>query len=310
MSRAGILRLSICLGLLCLLSVHCFDPNLPGIQILLPETDTALVGDAPPFSTEVEVLVPLPGCGAASYPVDPETFRAVLERVEDGKTIWEEDVSQALGAGVLDPETAAFAWSGEVELPAFGEYTLRFSVQNERGQGTAARDLRAEQTATLFPGGDLLLSFSSLGQDPAGCLAPEPLLGLIHPVIKDLVFPVDLPSGAEILASGNAYPLTIGLPNPIPSIRVVLHVDETSNDILMDGPDDYTINLNGLLPIPDLDCIITAAMDGGFHDLDPTDVDGMLIGDLTVETAPGGTCSLVPSGDGCFLLIGLDGDLY
>ena len=79
--------------------------------------------------------------------------------------------------------------------------------------------------------------------------------------------------------------------------------------ILMDGPDDYTIDLTGLAPIPGFDCVITASADGVFDDLDPDDIDGSLtIGITSVQASPGGTCNLNPPSGDCELGIGMDAD--
>ena len=78
----------------------------------------------------------------------------------------------------------------------------------------------------------------------------------------------------------------------------------------MDGPEGYTIDLGGLMPIPGLDCIVTADIDGVFDDLEPGDPDGFLTWDVSVEPGPGGDCSLISSGGSCTLIMNLDGDVY
>jgi len=294
--------------LLCVVSFHCFDPNLPFLRVVSPAPETFVAAPALPYLQPVEARVPLPGCGAAVFAADPETFAAALRVLDDGTVFSEEDVTAAFGAPATDPGIGETAWSCEVALPAFGEYEILLSVGNERGTGTALAKVSVMPPAAAFPGGWYLMSLSSMEQEPARCLAPQALLDLLHPVIKDLVFPVTLPSAGEILAAGNAFPLNIALPSPLPSIPVVLRVDEEAGGVRMDGPDDFRFNLSGLLPFPGLDCVLHASIEGGFHDLDPADPDGRLAMNLTVEPVPGGDCSLVPAGEDCVLVFGLDGD--
>ncbi len=308
MKRNRYVRLGIVMGTLCLLSMHCSDPNLPLISIVQPDQDAVIVEPDVPSLQYVEVNVPVPGCGATTYPVYPETFTATRSTLDDGKVVLEEDITADLCDGVPDPDTGAYTWSGDAEFPDFGEYQVLFSIENERGQGEETLTLRIEQPVGVFQGGTFYLSFSSLGQDPSDCLASQALLDLIHPVFQDLIFPVDLPSGAEILASGNAYPWTLDLPRPIPSVHALLGLDEENNDIRIDGPDDYTVDISGLLPIPGLECILTIALEGLFDDVEPYDPDGVLSGALTVEASPGGECVLIPSSENCSLILGLDLD--
>jgi len=122
----------------------------------------------------------------------------------------------------------------------------------------------------------------------------------------------DLPAPADILASGNAYPMTIPLPYPLGNVDVLLSLDEAGNAILLDGPEDYTINLTGLVPPPltGFDCIITAGANGIFDDLDPYDIDGGLTISVTdVQPSPGGNCTLASPSGGCDLIVDLDGDI-
>ena len=309
MKGRALIRAGLVLALIVVLPIHCVDPNLPVFDIVSPEQGAQFVADAPPHTLTVEVRVPLPGCGASVFPVAPETFDARLTGRNDCDVFHEEDVTAAFGDAVADPETGAYTWNGEIELPAFGEYTLDLTIANEQGDGSGRLDLRLEPPVSEFPGGSFFLSLSCIHQEPASCLAPNIISELILPVIEDLIFPATFPSGAEILDHGNAYPMTI-VPGqlPIPPIDLVLSLDEAGNDILMDGPDDFTFDLTGQLPVPGLDCIITADLTGALHDTDPADVDGALSGALTIEASPGGECALPSVGGECSLILGLDLD--
>lgn len=303
------IRLMMALAVLCSLSTRCFNPNLPTVVVVSPEADASVIAEVLPLAQAVEVNVPLPGCGAAAFPVDPETFTATLQGMLDGKVVSEEDVTPLFGTGVADPATGTIGWAGDVPLEGYGEYAIAFSVENEHGPGTGLLRLRVEQPLAEFPGGWFLLSLSSMDQSPADCLGPQLLLDLIHPVIKDLVFPVTLPTAQEVLEADNAYPLTLTINPMMPSIPLVLRVDEPANRFLMDGPDAFTYNLAGAFPASGLDCVLTAAIDGLLDDIDPQDPDGRLTLDLTVEAVPGGECVLIPAGDDCALILGLDGDV-
>ncbi len=303
------IRLGIALGILCGLSIQCFNPNLPTVVVVSPEPGVPVVAPALPHDQFVEVNVPLPGCGAAAFPVDPRTFTATLLGMHDGKVVNEEDVTSLFGSAVLDPDTGAYAWEGNVPLPDYGEYEMAFSVTNEQGPGSGLLELSLGPPVNEFPGGWYLMSLSSMAQSPAECLGPQILLAVVHSVIKDLVFPLTLPSAEEILDADNAYPISLRINPMMPSIPMVLRVDEQANEILMDGPDEFTYNLSGEFPYPGLDCIIKAAIDGVLKDLDPQDPDGRLTLDLSVDAVPGGECVLVPAGDECALILGLDADV-
>ena len=309
MRKTGGIKLGISLLVMLFLAIHCADPNLPKFQFLSPVQNAVIVEGNLPYALDVEVAVAQPGCGATTYPIDPSTFQATLQGLTDGEVVLEQDVTGDFGEGILDPQTGRYTWSGTVDLPDNGEYRIVFLVTNDIGQGTGILNLRLEVPAADFPGGTFLMSVSNMAQAPASCFINQGLIGIILGLVQNITFPLDLPSGAEILASGNSYPITINLPFPLSPVDVLLSLDEPNNDILMDGPDDYTLDFSGLVPLPGFDCIITAGADGVFDDLDPDDLDGFLtIGITNVQAAPGGTCSLsTPTGD-CDLTVFMDAD--
>jgi len=143
---------------------------------------------------------------------------------------------------------------------------------------------------------------------------PDLLLPVIQGIVGGTYFAVFLPSGQAIYNfndGSNAYPFEIPLPYPLGNIEVILSVDVEQNAILIDGPDDYVIDLTGLVPAPftGFDCVITAAANGIFDDLDPYDPDGSItISVSDVFPSPGGNCTLNPPSGACDLIVGLDGD--
>ncbi len=311
MTTKRVLQLSLSCATLCLLALHCTDPNLPTIRIENPPQNSVLVENEVPYLLPVEVTVPLPGCGSTTFPIDPDSFTAVLTQVRDGETVFELDVSSSFER-TQNPQTQAWKYTASLQLDSFGDYQIRFTVQNERGMGTNVLLFRLEQAVTAFPGGNYWMKISSLKQSPANCLLADWLLQIIYGLIKDVSFLLYIPSGQAIIDSGNAYPLTIPLPYPLGEIDVILSLDEAANDILIDGPDSYEIDLTGLVPPPftGFDCIITASADGVIDDLDPTDPDGLLtIGILDIQPSPGGNgCTLNPPSGSCILKVGMDGD--
>ena len=87
-------------------------------------------------------------------------------------------------------------------------------------------------------------------------------------------------------------------------------LDETYETILMDGPDVYTADTSGLLPIAGVDCVITGSADGIFDDINTEPLTGSLtIGITDVQPSPGGVCNpnllRPPEGD-CDLIVNLD----
>lgn len=311
MSAKRILQLTVSLSVLCLMALHCTDPNLPRIKLVDPPQGSVIVQEGVPYALPVEVSVPLPGCGATTFPVDPDSFTAVLSQIRDGQTLYETDITSSF-ARSQDPQTQTWTWTASLELSSFGDYQIAFTIQNERGSGANTLGFRLEQAVAALPGGTYWMGISSLKQAPSNCLLPDVLLGVIYGLIKDVRFLLTLPSGQDILDSGNAYPLTIPLPYPLGNIDVLLSLDEAANDILIDGPDSYTIDLTGMVPPPftGFDCVITASAEGIVDDLDPTDLDGALtIGVLDVQPSPGGSgCTLSPPSGSCNLKAGLDGD--
>ena len=314
MTRPRLTRIGIFFGVLCMMAVHCANPTLPKISIVSPEQNAVYFGDSGPFAVDVEVRVPLPGCGAKTYPIEPTSFTATLQGLLDGEPAGDPiDVTPSFGEGVLDPETGAYVWTGTVNVSSFGDYELYFTIGNTRGQGANDVFFRVEQTVATFPGGTYTMTVSSLGQNPASCLVPNILLGTITNIIKTAWFMQFLPSGADILAwePPNAYPLTLELPSPLSWVDVVLSLDGFNNDILMDGPPDYTIDFTPFaqkygLPLA---CVITASADGMFNDIDPLDPDGLLtVQILDVQASPGGTCNLSPPAGDCALIVGIDAD--
>jgi hypothetical protein len=236
-----------------------------------------------------------------------------LQRLLDGELLSEAALD--LGDPVEDPGTGMLTWSGTINLTSFGDYSVVASISNDQGPATYARGFRLEQTVAELQSQVPQVTISGLGQQPANCLFPNVLLGVINGLIGDIFFFFTLPSGADILAGTGPFcsppgcTVTLDLP-VLGGVDVVLTLDEPNNDILMDGPDNYIINLTGLAPIPGFDCIITGAADGAWDDTDPGDLDGSLTVSITdVQADPDGQgCSLsAPTGE-CNLIVGLDAD--
>ena len=278
------IKIGIALMIMCLMAVHCVDPNKPRFIITSPDPDAVLISAALPSAVDVELSVPVPGCGGTGPAIAPATFLAELALLRDGIEESRVDVTADFSEGVLDPATSAYGFTGTVALSDFGDYQLWFTIENVNGLvGASILAFRLEQEVSEFPGGTYTMRISGLGQDPASCLLSNALLPIITPILGGIPFSLTLPSGADILASGNNFQLDIALPF-LGYIETYLSLDETENDILIDGPDEYTIDLSTLpVPLPGFDCIVTAAADGIFDDVDPNDPDGS----LTVSIAPG-----------------------
>ena len=161
-----------------------------------------------------------------------------------------------------------------------------------------------EQGVPAFLGGVYNMTATGIAQDPPLCLLNAFWTATINAFIRNVPpIQVYLPSGEIILAnqeSGNPYPLTIDLPNPLTDVDVLLSLDPTWQDILMDGPDVYVADTSGVLPFPGVDCVITGSADGIFTDINTVPLTGTLTIDITdVQASPGGACSLLwdPAGD-------------
>lgn len=305
MKTGSFVRILVSLVAFCLLGVHCADPNLPTINVVSP-LGNAFAPESLPTNVEVAFSVPVPGCGATTFPVNPDSFAATLTRRLDGQSLEEIDITADFSRA-QDPGTGAYTYTAVLEFADYGDYEVYVTIQNGRGMGFQSLLLRVEQRVAAFQGGDFAMRVSSLKQQPPNCLFPDLVLSVIMDIIRNTVFRLVLPSGADILAGGS-YPLTIALPPPLGLVDVMLSADEEANEILIDGPASYTIDLTGLAPLPGFDCVITASADGVFDDLDPYDPDGSLtIGILQVEPSPQGQgCTLqTPSGT-CSLVVGMD----
>lgn len=300
-------RIGLSLLVFCLLGIHCADPNLPTIHVVSPP-ENAFAPESLPTSVEVGFRVPVPGCGATTFPVDPDSFTATLARRLDGRSLEETDITADFSR-TQEPGTGAYTYTAVLEFRDYGDYEVYATIQNARGMGFQSLLLRIEQRVAAFRGGDFAMRVSSLKQQPPNCLFPDVVLNVIMDIIRNSVFRLVLPSGADILASGT-YPLTIALPPPLGLVDVLLSADEQANEILIDGPANYTIDLTGLAPLPGFDCLITASAEGVFDDLDPYDPDGSLtIGIRDVEPSPQGQgCTLRTPSGACSLVVGMDGN--
>ncbi len=314
MRKSGRVKLAIALLFMGVMALHCGDPNIPTFVVISPAQNTVYIADySAPLPVDVEVAVNQPGCGGTTYPIDPATFTATLQLWRDGELIAEEDRTSSFDEGVLDPSIARYTFTGNVELPGFGDWVILFNVSNAMGEGMGTLSLQVVQTVTEYGGGIYKMTVDGLDQDPNNCLLPDSLLPIIQGIVGGTWFGLTLPSGADILAAGNSHPLTIPLPYPLGNVEVLLSVDEADNAILIDGPDDYTIDLTGLVPAPftGFDCVITAAADGIFDDLDPYDPDGSLtIAISDVQASPGGNCTLTAPTGACALIVDLDGSTF
>lgn len=314
MNASSRLKLAVALVLMGGLAVQCNPSNLPIFQWASPLQNTVFLADYDvPLPMDVEVAVPQPGCGATVFPIDPATFSATLQEWRDGAFVSEEDVTASFDEPLLDPTLGKYTFTGTVDLPGFGDWRLVARVSNANGEGESFVNVQLLQNASAFQGGIYKMTVSGLDQDPNNCLLPDFLLGVIQGIIGGTWFGLELPSSQIIIDAGNAYPLTIPLPYPLGNVDVILSVDTVENAILIDGPEDYTIDLTGLVPPPltGFDCVITAGANGIFDDLDPWDPDGSLtISIVDVQPSAGGNCTLAsPTGD-CDLVVDMDGDLF
>ena len=306
MRGAIFIRFGIILAVLGMLAVNCENPMLPAIQIVNPEKNAVYITDGS-LDLDVEVRVPVQTCGTQSYPANPDTLEATLSQVLDGVDISVMDVTADLGDEVLDPATGTYAWTGTLNLPDYGDYELHVTINNSQGQGGAKRNIRLEQDVVDYEGGDLSMHITSLKQSPADCLIPNLAIGTVLGQIRSLPFNLTLPSGAAIQGGGQSA--TIELPSPMSPVDVGLSLDEANNDILIDGPDDYVMDITGMAPIGGYDCILTGSLDGVIDDIDPYDPDGSLSILITDVTSSGtGSCSLSVPSSGCTWTMGMDGD--
>jgi len=308
------LKLAIAFVFLGVMALHCDPANLPVFQWITPTQNTVFLADYDvALPVDVQVAVPQPGCGATVFPIDPATFTATLEEWRDGEKLGEEDVTSSFGEPALDPQFGKYTFSGTVDLPGFGDWHLVARVSNANGQGSSALSVQMLQNVASFQGGLYKMTVSGLDQNPNNCLLPDALLPIIKGIVGGTWFALTLPSSEDILNNENTYPLTIPLPYPLGNVNVWLSVDTAENAILIDGPEDYTIDLTGLVPPPftGFDCVITAGANGIFDDLDPWDPDGALtISIVDVQASPGGNCTLAsPTGD-CDLIVEMDGDTF
>jgi hypothetical protein len=314
MRKTGRVKIVIALLFLGVLALHCNPSNLPIFQWVTPAQNTVFLADFDvPLPTEVVVAVPQPGCGATVFPIDPATFTATLESWRDGALLSDEDVTASFDAPVLDPTLGKYTFSGTVDLPGFGDWRIVARVSNANGEGAGTLKVQVLQNVANFQGGLYKMTVSNLDQNPNNCLLPDALLPIIKGIVGGTWFPLTFPSAEDILNNSNYYPISIPLPYPLGNVDVTLSVDTAKNAILIDGPDDYTIDLTGLVPPPftGFDCVITAAANGIFDDLDPWDPDGSLtISISNVQPSPGKTCTLVSPSGSCDLIVDLDASTF
>jgi hypothetical protein len=165
-----------------------------------------------------------------------------------------------------------------------------------------------EQGVPEFAGGTYEMRMTNIVQNPPACMMSAFTQSLIRQLASTIPLNLFLPSGANILALqelGSPYPLTIDLPSPLEDVDVLLSLDPTWQDILMDGPDVYIADTTGVLPFAGVDCVITGSADGIFDDINTEPLTGTLTIDVdSVEASPGGVCSLLwdPAGD-CQLIL-------
>jgi hypothetical protein len=194
---------------------------------------------------------------------------------------------------------------GFIVAAVLGMLTTQCGDSDSPEGQTEFQDDVPDEVLPEFEGGTYQTGVSSLTQEPIGCLIPNWALVLITPIISGISFDVELPSGVEILDSGNAYPLTLNLPDPLAPAEVILSLDTTYDNILMDGPDSYTVDLTGL--VPQFDCVITGSADGIFDDINAQELTGSLTIRITdVQPSPGGSCALNTPGGDCDLTVNID----
>jgi len=240
------------------------------------------------------------------HPIDPETFSVVLNRTIDGKVTGDPvNVTADFNDPVIDAHQTHI-WTGSIEIPEYGEHRLDFSVSNGLGEGTGDRTFHLVPPVETFAGGFFIMKVSKLSQDPADCLVPNGLLGIILGMINKTEIPVILPAASAMPAD-----VTIGLPLPLGNTEVTVSLDEENNSILMAPKGTMTIDISPYIsmlpiPIPGYDCIITASAGGAFDKVNSDDLDGYLdISDFSIEAAAGGTCTLDP-GDTCKMIVEMD----
>jgi hypothetical protein len=150
-----------------------------------------------------------------------------------------------------------------------------------------------EEAVPQFPGGSYEMSATDILQDPAACLMTQATVFLVRPILRGVTIPLNIPSGQIIVDFfGNAYPLDIPLP-VFGNITVILSLDGTYENMLMDGPDLYVADTSDL-GIPGAYCVITGSADGIFTDINTEPLTGSLTIDIdSVEDAPAGVCTLL-----------------
>jgi hypothetical protein len=148
---------------------------------------------------------------------------------------------------------------------------------------------------------------TNIVQNPAACMMSGATQNLIRLFASGIPLSLYLPSGEIILTlqeQGNPYPLQIDLPSPLTDVDVLLTLDSTWQNILMDGPDVYIADTTGVLPFPGVDCVITGSADGEFTDINTEPLTGTLTIDVAdVQASPGGVCSLLWAPAGACQLI-------
>jgi len=270
--------------------------GVPAIWIESPERSEVIVPAGFPHALDVTVEVPVPQDGDLEYPLDPDTFSALLKTVQDGQVVSQQDVTQSF-ASSLDPDTGTYTWTAVLDLTAFGDYELECLVCNEQGCGARQVRFRVAQDVRTFPGAALSLRATNIRQRPTDCMVPTATFNLIAGFLQAFSFSGTLPSGQEILDAGSSgYPVDIQLPFGL-NIGLSAYLDSYANRMRLSLPQPYVLDTSGLLPLPNSECLVTVErVNAYFQDIDPNDIDGTLeVSQLTVAPAPGGSCAL-PSG--------------
>ena len=63
MTKGNAIRIGIMLVILSVMAIHCAALNEPRFRVVNPEQNAVFVESSFPFALDVDVAVPMPGCG-------------------------------------------------------------------------------------------------------------------------------------------------------------------------------------------------------------------------------------------------------
>ncbi len=317
-SMKSMRMISVCL-LICTLFAFMGCAPEPKVRILQAANDTVVTVFSIPAPLDIEINVPAPPLFGNAAPIDPASLTATLQRLEAG-----EPVGAPISIDVHDEavfehidEEGNHTWTGTQEIVDIGEYELTVTALNSSGStdkpAVAVSVFQVEVNAAAFPGGTYDMLLSVIIQEPNGCLLTDPfriLLNTVRLLInKDLRDNpgsgyLTIPSGQDILAAPDGYGMSIPLPM-IGFMDVNLSIDTEENLILLDGPDEFVIDMSSLsLPLEGFECIVVMGVNGVVDNLDPKGPEGQVFFDV-LDVLSMGDCELKAPVNDCDLTVGL-----